>query len=677
MKDKTLKFNRLYSPILLLVLWSFSSLAQTRIPAPTNLTAVAQAYNVVLLQWRDNSGETETGFEIYRDPGLGLAFELIATVGKNVTSYQDRSVLGSHFYYYRVRAITSGQSSSFSNDAEISTPSPPPAAPSNLSASLSGATSIRLTWTGNNSDGTVFLLERANRTTGAAFVQIARVNYSRALSYDDNALSSGTEYCYRVRANNESGNSGYSNISCATTTLTAPTSPTRLTATAISSSQINLNWADISDNESGFEIERSTDGRNFSKIGDAAGNTTGYASGGLTASTRYWYRVRAKNSAGNSGYSNLADATTLAPPVNAPTPPSALTASVISASQINLSWTDNSDNEVGFELERSTDGTNFNKITDLGSNVTSYNNTGLEASTRYWYRILAKNSGGNSSYSNIADATTSQVAPTAPARLTATAISYQQVDLAWADISSNENSFHIERSTDGTSFTEIATVVDNSTSYQDKSVLPVTRYFYRVKASNAIGSSAYSNVAEVTTPQAPLPDQPKNLTAVPLDFDLVQLRWSTLSANSVEVVIERSKKPNEGFTQIGKQAASIIQFQDREILDVENYYYRIKATNAAGNSLYSEVVEVSAAAIITGIEPATTDFVYVKDQILFVKRTQQTPSTLTLYDLRGVPIKKETISHNLQLDLNSVAPGIYIVEIAGVQKIMRYKIAVF
>lgn len=663
--------------LLLITLMSLSASAQNALQAPTNLTATAQAYNSVLLQWRDNSGENETGFEIYRDGGLGTDFQLIATVGKNVTSYQDQSVEGNRFYYYRVRAITSSLRSAASNEASVTTPVSPPAAPSGLSASLSNLTSAHITWDGNNSGGTVFLVERANRSTGGAFTQIARVDYSRTLFYDDNGLSSGTEYCYRVRANNESGNSGYSNTSCVTTATTLPNAPVRLTATAISSSRIDLSWADVSDNESGFEIERSADGRNFSKIADANSNATTYSNVGLNAQTRYWYRVRAKNGAGFSGYSNTADATTLAPPVNAPRPPSALTLSVVSASQINLSWTDNADNETGFEVERSTDGTNFTKISDLSSNTTSFNSNGLTSATRYWYRVRALNSGGASAYSNVADATTSQLAPAAPARLTATSMSYQQVDLSWTDISANENTFHIERSTDGTSFTEIATVTANSTSYQDKTVLPVTRYFYRVKASNAIGSSPFSNVAEVTTPQAPLPDQPKNLTAVPLDFDLVQLRWSTLSGNSLEVVIERSKKPNEGFSQIGKQAASIIQFQDREILEVENYYYRIKATNAAGSSPYSEVVEVPAAAIITGTELVSRDFVYVKDRILFVKRTQQTPSTLTLYDLRGVPIKIETISLNPQLNLNSVAPGSYIVEISGVQKIMRYKIAVF
>src|SRR4029077_20842345 len=92
-------------------------------------------------------------------------------------------------------------------------------------------------------------------------------------------------------------------------------------------------------------------------------------------------------------------------------PPSTLTASVTSWSQINLSWADNSTNETGFKVERSLDGINFTQIGTVGSNVKSYSSAGLNASTKYYYRVRAYNSGGNSSYSNTASATTAP-APT-------------------------------------------------------------------------------------------------------------------------------------------------------------------------------------------------------------------------------------------------------------------------
>jgi hypothetical protein len=85
-----------------------------------------------------------------------------------------------------------------------------------------------------------------------------------------------------------------------------------------------------------------------------------------------------------------------------------LTAAPASASQINLSWTDNSGNEDGFLIERCTGNncTNFAQIASVGANVTSYSNTGLAGNTFYNYRVRAFNAAGNSGYSNSAKAKT-------------------------------------------------------------------------------------------------------------------------------------------------------------------------------------------------------------------------------------------------------------------------------
>ncbi len=83
-----------------------------------------------------------------------------------------------------------------------------------------------------------------------------------------------------------------------------------------------------------------------------------------------------------------------------------MSATPVSTSQINLSWTDNSSNEDGFKLERSTDGTTFTPIALVGANVTTFANTGLGRNKRYYYRVRATNASGNSSYSNTASART-------------------------------------------------------------------------------------------------------------------------------------------------------------------------------------------------------------------------------------------------------------------------------
>ncbi len=89
-----------------------------------------------------------------------------------------------------------------------------------------------------------------------------------------------------------------------------------------------------------------------------------------------------------------------------PDAPTTLTATAVSSSQIDLGWTDNANDEDGFEVEWSLDGNNFSHLATLGSNVTSYSDTGLSASTTYFYRVRAFNGSGNSAYSNTANATT-------------------------------------------------------------------------------------------------------------------------------------------------------------------------------------------------------------------------------------------------------------------------------
>jgi predicted phage tail protein len=88
-----------------------------------------------------------------------------------------------------------------------------------------------------------------------------------------------------------------------------PAAPTNLTATAISGRKITLTWVDNSSNESGFKIERSTDGTTFSRIKTVGANVKTFTNTGLTSGRMYYYRVRAYNSAGNSDYSNTASAT--------------------------------------------------------------------------------------------------------------------------------------------------------------------------------------------------------------------------------------------------------------------------------------------------------------------------------------------------------------------------------
>jgi phosphatidylinositol-3-phosphatase len=109
--------------------------------------------------------------------------------------------------------------------------------------------------------------------------------------------------------------------------------------------------------------------------------------------------------AGQSSTANpITDCWTTSVPV--PAAPGNLSATAVSASQINLTWTDNSANETGFHIYRSTNGTTFVLVGAVGSGTTSFANTGLQRNTKYYYRVRAFNASGESADSNTASTRT-------------------------------------------------------------------------------------------------------------------------------------------------------------------------------------------------------------------------------------------------------------------------------
>ncbi|MCP3936636.1 MAG: hypothetical protein GY708_14815, partial [Actinomycetia bacterium] len=183
-------------------------------------------------------------------------------------------------------------------------------------------------------------------------------------------------------------------------------------------------------------------------------------------------------------------------PLTPPAAPSNLTATAASGTQIDLAWTDNSNNEEAFDLERATGGS-FSRIARPAANATSYQDTTAMPGMTYSYRVRAFNDADTSSFSNIATATTSSVPP--PTDLSAFGASDTQIKLFWTDNSTSEISFEIEGKTGGDPFTLFQTVAADTTAATIQGLLEVTTYTFRVRAIGATDTSGYSNEASTTT----------------------------------------------------------------------------------------------------------------------------------------------------------------------------------
>jgi len=268
----------------------------------------------------------------------------------------------------------------------------------------------------------------------------------------------------------------------------APNAPGNLFAQANSSTQINLQWTDNSNNETGFKIERKTAAGQYEQIGMTGMNSTTYSDQGLMPNTTYYYRVAAYNSIGNSNYSNETNATT---PDIAPAAPGNLTANSVNSTQINLQWTDNSNNETGFKIERKTATSQWAQIGMTGMNSTTYSDQGLTPNTTYYYRVAAYNSIGNSNYSNEANAKTPEVVPLSPANFNAEALqSPLRIYLTWSDLANNELGFKLQKSMDGQPWQDLITLPVNTTNYSDAIAFSGT-YTYQICAYNSAGNSGY------------------------------------------------------------------------------------------------------------------------------------------------------------------------------------------
>jgi titin len=567
---------------------------------PSNLTAASASSTSIRLNWSDNS-TNETSFQIWRSTD-NVNFSQIATVGANVTTFTNSGLTTGRQYFYRVRGTNSTSTSGFSNTASAipaATTTGALAQPTNLTANAINSTQIQLNWQDNSTAETRYEIWRSSN--GINFTWRAQIA-SNSTNFTDSSLSPGATWYYRVRASNSTGNSGYSNIASATTPTSnpsgVPAAPTSLNASPLSSSQVRLTWQDNATNETSYQIWRSTDGTNFGQHATVGANIVLYDDSGLTAGTTYHYRVRAVNSTGPSGFSNTDSASPSAPTSGVPAGPSNLGATPISSSAITLTWDDNSNNEGRFEIFRSTNGTNFSFLAQVGANRTDFTNTGLSAGTTYFYRVRAVNSSGNSAWSNIASATPGggQVnIPATPSGLTATAASSSQINLSWDDNSDNESRFDIFRSTDGVNFAAIGQVGPNVTSFANTGLSANVTYFYRVRAANSAGNSGFSNTANATTGGSGIttPAAPTSLTATAVSSSQIRLNWRDNATNEGRYEIFRSTNGTT-FTFRAQVGANGTTYLDSGLTAGATYFYRVRAVNSAGNSGWSNTVSARA-----------------------------------------------------------------------------------
>ncbi|WP_193378524.1 fibronectin type III domain-containing protein, partial [Singulisphaera acidiphila] len=547
--------------------------AITLLATPGSVVATVVSGGQIDLTWTDRSS-AESGYQIEQSLDGVTGWSLVGTAAANATSFSlPGPFAGSTVYYFRVRA---NYLSAYSSPTPVTT-SAFPTRPTGVTTATTEGT-ITLTWA-VTSNGDSYRIERSlNDTTGWTSIGTTPAGTT---SYTDSSLPESTRYSYRVIATNAAGDSA---PSASVNAITRPKAPNNLALTVVSGSRIDLTWTARSSSEVFYYVEQSLDGATgWTQIGTTAIAATNFlASGPFDGSTTYYFRVRAYSYFANySAYSASMSATTPA----FPSRPAGATATA-SDGKITLTWSDVA-NVTGYRIERSGDGTTgWTQVGIVPANSTSYINSGLPENTRYYYRIFATNAIAASAPS----VTINAIVPLAtPDGLTAVFVSGGRIDLAWTDRSSVESGYQIEQSLNGTTgWTSIGTAAANATSFSAPGpFLSATTYFFRVRASNSSGTSAYTAPASATT--SAIPSRPLSVTATVTADGTISLAWAA-ATDEVSYRIERSTNSTTGWTTVGVTAAAATSYPNTGLSENTSYYYRVVATNAAGESAPSAVV---------------------------------------------------------------------------------------
>lgn len=286
--------------------------------APSHLY-VEENGGLLKLTWRDNSSD-ENGFSIYVKEGDNDTYEEYAITGPNTTFkyFTDFNPGRDKTYYFKVRAFIGPIYSDFTSESIgviIGRPT-------ELEADAVSETQINVKWKDNSQSEVGYRIERMS--PGEPYTEIGHVGPNQTM-FSDNTTLKNVLYYYRVRAEGIFGRfSDYSKADGAIIAqqsgsldmlkplitipsglaLMLPAAPD-ITEVSVSSSSCSISWNDNSNNESGFRLERKTEGGNYSVIAEnIPADTNSYLDTNLISDTVYYYRLLAYNSAGESDYTN-------------------------------------------------------------------------------------------------------------------------------------------------------------------------------------------------------------------------------------------------------------------------------------------------------------------------------------------------------------------------------------
>jgi len=496
--------------------------------APTALNATPFSGIQIDLTWVDNANN-EDGFKIEQSSD-NSTFTEIATVGVNATTYSVTGLQVSTPYYFRVRAFNSFNTqsySAYSNTASAVTSSTTPTL--DFSNGFASAGSLFNLVGGSTINGTrLRITDGGGNEARAAWTKNAQsiAKFTTQFTFQITAgtgFADGFTFCVQNAGNTavgaNGGGLGYQNIATSVALKFDVYNNVSTTGLYVNGAAPNDNapaaidmaasGIDLHSNHV-FSVALTYDGTTLTqRVSDTVNgsiftqNYTVNIPTTIGSSTAFLGFT-----GGTGGQTTTQDILTWSysvTPTNPPAAPSGLTVTPASGTQMNLSWTDNATNEGGFKIERKTgSGGTYAQVGVTGANLTTFSDSALSGGLDYYYRVRATNAAGDSAYSAEAHALT-PVPPATPVNTVVTLVTSTQVNLSWTDLADNETGYKVLRKSGlASTFSEIASLPPNSTSYNNTGLSPGVTYDYHVQAYNLAGYSDFTGTTVQTLPTASL-----------------------------------------------------------------------------------------------------------------------------------------------------------------------------
>jgi len=267
--------------------------------------------------------------------------------------------------------------------------------------------------------------------------------------------------------------------------------------------------------------------------------------------------------------------TVVAPPVAA----SDLGVAGATSSEIDLSWTDGSGGQDGFQIERSSGtSTDWTSLANILPGTTTYADSGLSPNTNYFYRIISTNGGYATTCSPI-EATTCTVAPTDLAAVPLDT----HILLSWT-APEGAVSFNVYRSTtSGYGYVRVNSAPIIGTTYDNTGLSNDNAYYYVVTAVNAGGESAQS--LEATATPIAVPAAPTNLETIGGNA-VAFITWATVTS-ATSYNLYRSTTTGGGYVRVNADPIDGTFYADCGLTNGTSYYYVATAVNGSGEGVAS------------------------------------------------------------------------------------------